>query len=139
MKLYFIALLSCSFASFGYGLNCLQCDSWSDIDCVLQPENCLEKFNTTCSDTNANLCRTIVVNWSHQKRNLRIVRQCGLKGDKLSDYDDDKMSVHSTDYNVFDCDPDDLGDGCNTGNTSEKIMYSFITIAFFNLLVMLVH
>lgn len=46
------------------------------------------------------------------------------------------MSVHSTDYNVFDCDD---GDGCNTGNTSEKIMYSLLTVAFSNLLVMLVH
>ena len=67
---------------------------------------------------------------------MRIVRQCGVKGDILSHYDDEKMSVHSTDYNVFDCDD---GDGCNTGNTSEKIMYSLLTVAFSNLLVMLVH
>ena len=49
------------------------------------------------------------------------------------------MSVHSTDYNVFDCDPNVLGDGCNTGNNSEKIMYSLLTVAFSNLLVMLIH
>ena len=117
----------------GNGRNCLQCDSWDDINCILQPEP--EKFNTTC-ENDQDLCRTIVVNWSHQKRNLRIVRQCGTTGDKLSEHDDDKMSVHSTDYNIFDC----LGeDNCNTGNTSEKIKYSFLILAFFNILVMLMH
>ena len=120
----------------GNGLNCLQCDSWDDINCIIQPEKIkIEKFNTTCSDIEADICRTIVVNWSHQKRNLRIVRQCGTKGDELSNHDDDSMSVHSTDYNIFDCE----GEGCNHGNTSEKIKYSFLIVAFFNILVMLMH
>ena len=120
----------------GNGLNCLQCDSLSDINCILQAQSTtfISKYQQNC-ESEQNLCRTIVVNWTHNNKNLRIVRQCGAKEDELAKFHDKQIKVHNTDYNIFDC----FEDGCNTGNFSEKIKYSTSILIFLNSLLMITH
>ena len=108
----------------------------NNINCILQPQSktFISKFQETC-DSEQNLCRTIVVNWTHNNKNLRIVRQCGTKEDELAKFHDKQIKVHNTDYNIFDC----FEDVCNTGNTTEKIKYSIKNLIFLNLLLMITH
>merc|ERR1712150_234726 len=120
----------------GNGLNCLQCDSLSNINCILQPqsETFISKYQKNC-ESEQNLCRTIVVNWTANNKNLRIVRQCGAKEDELAKFHDKQIKFHNTDYNIFDC----FEDGCNTGNDAEKIKFSITIILFLNLFLMITH